>query len=164
MPRSSSGPDKEIGARFRWIREHSAKGFRSQPTVAREIGISLSHYSKIEVGIDPFSEIVARNFCRVYDANYEWLITGEGQPFLTASAVQPRPFTRQSAQDASTEKHGHTEECRELVFAAVAETERSLADTELMKDVDSLAKRKGKSRVEILGWFVWDEVRNPQPK
>ena len=68
----------DIGTRMRHIR--MVKNLR-QKEVADEVAVSLSHYSKVEVGINRPSVSMLERFCTAFEVNPEWLATGEGKPF-----------------------------------------------------------------------------------
>ena len=150
----SIAPSRDLGARFRWVREHLPEGSKLQVDVARDLEGSVSHYSKIEVGMVPVAVRFARDFCRRYSVSYEWLSTGKGEPWL----IDAPPVSAVAADGMQ----GASEHCRELVFRAVAETARSLSDPTLMKPITALATTTGKQPEDVLGWIVWDRIR-PAP-
>lgn len=79
----------EIGKRLRTLRAYLRK---TQSNMARELGISLSHYSKLEIGIGGMSHGLALALCRQFDLPEEWLLYGEGpQPDLSTIKITPRP-------------------------------------------------------------------------
>ncbi|MGI5925246.1 MAG: helix-turn-helix transcriptional regulator [Lentisphaerae bacterium] len=66
----------EIGARLKLIR---ARQRLTQAKMAQELGISLSHYSKLEVGIGGMSHGLIFALCRRFGINEAWLVYGEGE-------------------------------------------------------------------------------------
>lgn len=76
---------KEIGARMRNIR--TINGLRQQQ-VAEKLSISLSHYSKIEVGLAKASVGLLRRFCSVFKVDESWLETGSGTPSCSVPQVR----------------------------------------------------------------------------
>ena len=49
---------------------------KTQTAMAKDLGISLSHYSKLEVGIGGMSRGLI-TFCRLYNISEAWLVYGE---------------------------------------------------------------------------------------
>lgn len=66
----------EIGARLKLIR---ARQRLTQAKMAQELGISLSHYSKLEVGIGGMSHGLIFALCRQFGISEAWLVYGEGE-------------------------------------------------------------------------------------
>jgi len=88
----------EIGKRLRNLRAHQRK---TQSQMAKELGISLSHYSKLEIGIGGMSHGLALALCRQFNLPEEWLLYGKGpQPDL---ADIKTPLRIMRAQQASTQ-------------------------------------------------------------
>lgn len=156
MRPSTLGPNREIGARFRWVREHLPKGVTTQVDVAHDLGISVSHYSKMEVGIDQFSESLARNFCRVYGVAWDWLVSGEGDPWEKADSPIMQPA---AARPVTARNHGSNEVCRALVYEAVRETAASMGNPEFMQTIGALSRQTNRSEIDLLGLLVWDKVK-----
>ena len=76
----------EIGKRLRTIRAYQRK---TQSAMAKELGISLSHYSKLEIGIGGMSRGLAFALCRQFEVPEQWLLYGEGeQPDLAAMTAK----------------------------------------------------------------------------
>ena len=69
---------REIGTRMGHVR--TVAGLR-QKAVADRLGVSFSHYSKVEVGLNTASGKMLQKFCDEFGVDYDWLLTGEGQPF-----------------------------------------------------------------------------------
>lgn len=67
----------EIGKRLRNLRAHQRK---TQADMAEELGISLSHYSKLEIGVGGMSRGLALALCRQYNLSEDWLLYGIGEP------------------------------------------------------------------------------------
>ena len=72
----------EIGARMKEVR--TSLGL-SQSAFAAALGISRSALSKLESGENTPSERTLLLVSRVYGVNDEWLRTGSGEMFLSAS-------------------------------------------------------------------------------
>lgn len=66
-----------LGSRLKLVRNQLGK---TQTEMAEKLGISLSHYSKLEVGIGSMGRALAYNFCRMFKVNEAWLVFGEGEP------------------------------------------------------------------------------------
>ena len=77
MKKKSANNLTDIGARLKMIRTRLRK---TQTAMAKDLGISLSHYSKLEVGIGGMSRGLIYTFCRLYNINEAWLVYGEGTP------------------------------------------------------------------------------------
>ena len=73
-----------------------------QKEVADKLSISLSHYSKVEVGINQPSREMMERFCEVFDVNLDWLAAGVGKP---VSGVGEQ--SGQYANDLLTGDGGH---------------------------------------------------------
>jgi transcriptional regulator with XRE-family HTH domain len=69
---------REIGTRMGHVR--NVTGLR-QKVVADRLGVSFSHYSKVEVGLNKASDKMLQNFCDEFGVSFDWLISGDGQPF-----------------------------------------------------------------------------------
>ncbi len=81
----------EIGSRLKLIRTSQRK---TQARMAQELGISLSHYSKLEVGIGGMSHGLIIAICHQFGVPEAWLVRGEGEtPDLSAE------ITNVSAQE-----------------------------------------------------------------
>ena len=76
----------EIGKRLRELRAHQRK---TQSTMAKELGISLSHYSKLEIGIGGMSHGLALALCRQFNLPEEWLLFGTGEKPDLANTKAP---------------------------------------------------------------------------
>ncbi len=77
MKKKSANNLAEIGTRLKLIRSRLRK---TQTAMAKDLGISLSHYSKLEVGIGGMSRGLIYTFCRLYNISEAWLVYGEGTP------------------------------------------------------------------------------------
>lgn len=79
---------KEVGARLRTIRAYQRK---TQSNMAKDLGISLSHYSKLEIGIGGMSHGLALALCRQFEISEDWLLHGIGpQPDLSTIRMLSR--------------------------------------------------------------------------
>lgn len=91
---------QEIGTRLRLLRSHQRK---TQSTMAKELGISLSHYSKLEIGIGGMSHGLALALCRQFSLPEDWLLYGSGpQPDLDNIKPMPRPATPKTSTTANS--------------------------------------------------------------
>jgi|BioPla2DNA2_1021312.scaffolds.fasta_scaffold127436_1 transcriptional regulator with XRE-family HTH domain len=66
----------EIGKRLKAIRKHLHK---TQFQMAKELGISLSHYSKLEIGIGGMSRGLGVALSKHFGVPIAWLLYGEGE-------------------------------------------------------------------------------------
>ena len=90
----------EIGKRLRTIRAYQRK---TQSTMAKELGISLSHYSKLEIGIGGMSRGLAFALCRQFEVPEQWLLYGEGeQPDLAAMTAKSNAKPAATTQPMQT--------------------------------------------------------------
>ena len=75
MKKSENYDLKNIGRRMRLIR---ARFGCTQTAMAKEIGISLSHYSKLEIGIGGMSRSLVYTICNTFGIRKEWFLNGIG--------------------------------------------------------------------------------------
>lgn len=76
MSRGVEGNRVELGQRLRFIRD----GLRlTQAEMARNIAISASHYSKLEIGASGMGRSLAHMLCEKFSIDEEWLLTGCGE-------------------------------------------------------------------------------------
>ena len=75
MKKSENYDLKNIGRRMRLIR---ARIGITQTMMANEIGISLSHYSKLEIGIGGMSRSLVYTICNTFGIDREWFVNGVG--------------------------------------------------------------------------------------
>jgi len=54
----------------------------SQKVFAKSVFISTSHYTLIETGKRRIKDSFLDSVCKIYNANNEWLLTGQGDIFL----------------------------------------------------------------------------------
>ena len=64
-----------IGERMKRIRSRLHK---TQAQMAAAMSISLSHYSKLEIGIGGMSHGLVYTFCRLFNVPEEWFLNGVG--------------------------------------------------------------------------------------
>lgn len=64
-----------IGQRMKLIRARLRK---TQAMMSSDLGVSLSHYSKLEVGLGGMSHGLIYTFCRLFDVNQDWFCFGVG--------------------------------------------------------------------------------------
>ena len=65
-----------IGERIKFVRKSNN---RTQVQFARELGISQTHISKIEKGVEHPSEMLQLFICSMYGCSIEWLKSGIGE-------------------------------------------------------------------------------------
>lgn len=65
-----------IGERIKFVRKSNN---RTQVQFARELGISQTHISKIEKGVEHPSEMLLLFICSMYGCSIEWLKSGIGE-------------------------------------------------------------------------------------
>ena len=114
--------------------------------MAKDLGISLSHYSKLEIGIGGMSHGLALALCRQFDLPEEWLLYGLGpQPDLAAVQLQPRASkTIAASVNALTDEM--LVEIMEMVtqadFMGLAERVSTTMDISLPRAMAMLAREK----------------------
>ncbi len=64
-----------IGQRMKLVRARLRK---TQALMAQDLGVSLSHYSKLEVGIGGMSHGLVYTFCRLFGVDQDWFCYGQG--------------------------------------------------------------------------------------
>ncbi|MBQ6471078.1 MAG: helix-turn-helix transcriptional regulator [Victivallales bacterium] len=64
---------KAVGLRMRHVRIVQRK---TQARMAHDLGISQSHYSKLEVGLGGMSRSLAYTFCRMHQLDGRWFFEG----------------------------------------------------------------------------------------
>lgn len=69
----------EIFERLKYIRKTLNL---TQKNFAKEIGMSQSGYSQIEIGDKPISDRLIKSICMAFNVNENWLRTGEGEMFI----------------------------------------------------------------------------------
>lgn len=135
----------EIGGRLRTIRSYQRK---TQAMMSKELGISLSHYSKLEIGIGNMSHGLALALCRQFDVPEEWLLHGEGpEPDLANLKILPahaRPVV--AAPSVSVPSECQLEGIMEIVlqenFKNLAEQIASAMGIPLSRAMAILAREK----------------------
>lgn len=81
-------PSREIGQRMKEVRRVAGD---LQAATAAKLGITVSHYSKIESGHNQFSERILMDFCRVYGCPAEWIRSGRGAAALRREGAPGQP-------------------------------------------------------------------------
>lgn len=71
---------EEIGSRIRWVRSRSRKKIIDW---VEETGIVVGSISKIETGNQTAGEDFYRFLHKNYGVNLNWVLTGEGDPWLS---------------------------------------------------------------------------------
>lgn len=67
-----------IGARLKMLRQSQGRDGLLQTEMAERIGVTASHYTKIERGRNFVSERLLRDVARECGVSYEWLAYGDG--------------------------------------------------------------------------------------
>lgn len=82
-----------IGQRMKLVRARLRK---TQALMAQDLGVSLSHYSKLEVGIGGMSHGLVYTFCRLFGVDQDWFCYGQGE--------DPNPIDPAVAEDEKCQK------------------------------------------------------------
>ena len=85
-----------IGQRMKLIRARLRK---TQAMMANDLGVSLSHYSKLEVGIGGMSHGLIYTFCSLFDVSQEWFCYGTGED---PNPIDPAKETNQAPQNVNS--------------------------------------------------------------
>jgi transcriptional regulator with XRE-family HTH domain len=92
MPKKSglvTQREVEVGTRVKRFRDQINW---PQPAFAAELGISRDRLASIEYGRTPLRYNVGYKLCFIFDVNYRWLATGEGEVKAATAALElPRP-------------------------------------------------------------------------
>jgi transcriptional regulator with XRE-family HTH domain len=142
-------PSRDIGARFRYVRRQF-EGGQSQSDIADRLAISVSHYSKIESGISPFSERLLRDFCRQFAVRQKWLLSGVGPTWSDGA----EPAKEQDA-DAGAEPQSAD------LDAAMRAAYEILIDDKRRTALATLAGPSADSQVEALKAMVQSKMHRP---
>lgn len=147
----------EIGKRLRNLRAHQRK---TQSQMAKELGISLSHYSKLEIGIGGMSHGLALALCRQFSLPEEWLLYGKGpQPDL-ADVKVPLRITRGQQANApvmlSTENILTDEKLEEIMAIVLSGECQPLAQ--------EISKKMNISMERALAMLVREKLRESKEK
>ena len=173
MPKNENYNLIEIGSRLKLIRARQRK---TQAKMAQELGISLSHYSKLEVGIGGMSHGLIYAICRQFSIPEEWLVYGEGEtPDFSYVVMPPRPTNlldplqsmqpmqamQMQAMQPPVQRPSMNQrllnEDDELLEKAVA-----LMQNENLKNVASnIAKSMNMSLVRAMTMLVREKLRKP---
>ncbi len=79
-----------IGQRMKKVR---ARLHKTQADMAAALGVSLSHYSKLEVGIGGMSHGLIYTFCRSFNVAEEWFVDGIGEE--PSNCIDPSQAAKQ---------------------------------------------------------------------
>ena len=85
-----------IGQRMKLVRARLRK---TQALMAQDLGVSLSHYSKLEVGIGGMSHGLVYTFCRLFGVDQDWFCYGQGE--------EPIPIDPAIAEEAEKSQKGN---------------------------------------------------------
>lgn len=95
MTHPNAGNMKQISERVRFLRSHTRM---RQRECARLLHISLSHFAKIEQGIGGVSDSVLMAIATLFNAPFEWVRDGVGEP---PSAFSPCNSSKEMPSDDS---------------------------------------------------------------
>ena len=139
----------EIGKRLRTIRAYQRK---TQSAMAKELGISLSHYSKLEIGIGGMSRGLAFALCRQFEVPEQWLLYGEGeQPDLAAMTAKSNAKPATTAQPMQTVSD-------ELIVRIVEIVEQD----DIKPLASQIASAMNISRPRAIAMLVKEKLRNEE--
>lgn len=113
----------EIGKRMKIVRARLRK---TQAAMASDLGISLSHYSKLEVGIGGMSHGLIYTFCRTFDVDQDWFVTGQGE--LPKNITDPRPAKSSSSVESHAPAVDLDKELEKIIELAESENVSKLAE------------------------------------
>ena len=92
-----------IGQRMKLVRARLRK---TQALMAQDLGVSLSHYSKLEVGIGGMSHGLVYTFCRLFGVDQDWFCYGQGDiPDPIDPAVSEEAEKKQKGNDKITDEN-----------------------------------------------------------
>ena len=111
-----------IGQRMKLVRARLRK---TQALMAQDLGVSLSHYSKLEVGIGGMSHGLVYTFCRLFGVDQDWFCYGQGDDpvDLIDPAVAEEAAKGQKANEKITD-----ENLEKIIELAQNEATNKLAD------------------------------------
>jgi len=104
---------KSIGVRMRLVRMRLGM---TQGMMANAIGISLSHYSKLEIGIGGMSRSLAYNYCNLFNIDKDWFLdgTGEEPPVKMTAPQREQPVMMPIVQQKAIISYEELEKVLEL--------------------------------------------------
>lgn len=106
----------EVGRRMRILRNYQRK---TQRDMAHELGISLSHYSKLEIGIGGMSNGLIMALCRQFGVEEEWLYHGTGvQPDFDRIAEESKQAWER-VKNAAVQPADYTNEVLESMISTI---------------------------------------------
>ena len=111
-----------IGQRMKLVRARLRK---TQALMAQDLGVSLSHYSKLEVGIGGMSHGLVYTFCRLFGVDQDWFCYGQGDEPVNPidPAVAEEAAKGQKANEKITD-----ENLEKIIELAQNEATNKLAD------------------------------------
>ncbi len=129
---------KEIGARMRNIR--TIHGLR-QLQAAEKLSVSLSHYSKVEVGLAKASTGFLRRFCSAFGVDEDWLERGIGTPSGHLEVRETAsPYTNLLSVKSSIAHNLESEEYKRSIEKIVDAVLDTLRNTDLVNIAESAEK------------------------
>ena len=141
----------EIGKRLRTIRAYQRK---TQSAMAKELGISLSHYSKLEIGIGGMSRGLAFALCRQFEVPEQWLLYGEGeQPDLAAMTAK-----------STTKSSGSAPQTQLMTEDLIVKIIEIVEQDDIKPLANQIASAMGISRSRAIAMLVKEKLRNEDEK
>jgi transcriptional regulator with XRE-family HTH domain len=133
---------KSPGERVNWLIDKKFMGNRS--TMARRLGFSPSTLSRVVTGEKPPGRRLLSAIVERLGVDSKWLLTGEGEPFVRASA---RAGLETAAPVANDLLPGPPQDCRELLTPESLDTFSLLGPSQYwyrLKRDDPIVKNSGR--------------------
>ena|GEM_PF-3680659 len=143
--KNSIPASRELGGRLRKLRRHTGL---LQSQAAEQADISTSHYTHIESGKSAFSPRVLRRLCEAFGARKEWVLDGEGPPYVVSGrnvAATPARAAPRNAADTDTAV---------VAESAIAETYQLMSAPDSRRRLAEMAESCGLSEYEVLRGLV----------
>lgn len=83
----------------------------TQDEFAKKVGLTRNYVSMVENGNRTFADRTISDICRIFSANENWVLTGEGEPYM--------PPTDERAEYISDLLEGKDDEFCEMVMQIV---------------------------------------------
>lgn len=135
----------EIGKRMKMVRARLRK---TQAAMSDDLGISLSHYSKLEVGIGGMSHGLIYTFCNTFNVDQTWFIYGQGEMPKTISAPSPHPGKNSGVISGSDDKN----------LAKIIEL---VQDERVLKLTAQIARATQISQLRAMTILIRELLKNP---
>ena len=112
-----------IGQRMKLVRARLRK---TQALMAQDLGVSLSHYSKLEVGIGGMSHGLIYTFCRLFGVSQDWFCFGQGE---TPDPIDP------AISDEDEKNQKNNDRITDEILEKIIELAQNEATNELAKQI-----------------------------